>query len=87
MAVSTTVAVGTFLGIIAFVQHMYNLPETTAKATKQAEKQMRYDEKSRQLDAEIEAERLAKLNPTPMPEETLIPNTWTPTPYPTAVLK
>jgi hypothetical protein len=78
----STVAVCTFLGVIALAQHIYNMPETSAKAAKQAEKQMRYDEKSRQLDIEIEAARQAKLNPTPTPEETLIPNTWTPMPYP-----
>ncbi len=60
----STVGLITFFSILAAVQHYRNLPETTEKATRQAEKQMRYDEKNRQLDAELEAERIARNYPT-----------------------
>lgn len=60
MPISTTIAVTSLLSLIAVCQHLYNLPETSAKAAKQAEKQARYDAKREQIFRDLEAEREAQ---------------------------
>ena len=60
MPISMTIAVTTLLGVLAAAQHIYNLPDTSAKAAKQAEKQARYDAKHQQFLRDLEVERQAK---------------------------
>ncbi len=60
MPISTTIAVTALLSIIAAAQHLYNLPDTSAKAARQFERQARYDAKRAQIRQELEDKEDAK---------------------------
>lgn len=73
---ASTLAIMSFLGVLALVTHIRNLPATTDKAVSQSVVQQKHDAAL----ARQAAEREAKLHTTPEPELELPENTWTPGP-------